>query len=243
MGRRDFVLGLGAVTVESLLTDEGTRQAAGARNVPSQLIAGIRIVDTRIARAAEELSRSVSPRYLYNHALRTYLFGALIGRAAGLTFDEELFYLASILHDLGLTERFIGAKPFEIEGAIAAETFLRQQGLPASKAAVVWDGIAMHPLAISQYKPTEIKLVAAGAAADVVGSGLDRISPADRDAVLLAFPRLGFKSEFVATCAGVVRGYPASAKGTFMRDIAERKISDFHPANICDAIDHAPFGE
>jgi hypothetical protein len=243
MERRDFVLGLGAVTAESLVTNEGVRRVGAAGNSASRVVAGIRMVDTRIAKAADDLSRSVSPRYLYNHAMRTYLFGALIGRAAGLTFDEELLYLASILHDLGLTERFIGAKPFEIEGALAAETFLRGQGLPASKIAVVWDGIAMHPLAISQYRQPEIKLVASGAAADVVGAGLDKILPADRDVVLQAFPRLGFKSEFVATCAEVARRHPASTKGTFMRDIGERKVTNFHPSNICDAIDHSPFSE
>ena len=243
MERRDFVLGLGAVTVEELVINEGIRKAGAAGNSALRVVAGIRIVDTRIAKAADGLSQSVSPRYLYNHAMRTYLFGALIGRAAGLTFDEELLYLASVLHDLGLTERFMGAKPFELEGALAAETFLQGQGLPATKVAVVWDGIAMHPLAISQYKQPEIKLVASGAAADVVGAGLDRISPADRDAVLQAFPRLGFKSEFVATCAEVARRHSASTKGTFMRDIGERKVTDFRPSNICDAIDHSPFSE
>jgi hypothetical protein len=89
----------------------------------------------------------------------------------------------------------------------------------------------------------EIKLVASGAAADVVGAGLDIISPADRDVVLQAFPRLGFKSEFVATCAEVARRHSASTKGTFMRDIGERKVTDFRPSNICDAIDHSPFSE
>lgn len=243
MARRDFVLGLGALTAESLLTGGGLPQAVAARKSALRVVAGIPIVDTRIAKAADEFSQSVSPRYLYNHAMRTYLFGALVGRAAGLAFDEELLYLASVLHDLGLTERFAGAKPFEIEGALAAQRFLRAQGLPASKAAVVWDGIAMHPLAISQFKQPEIKLVASGAAADVVGAGLDQISPLDRDKVLEAFPRLGFKVAFVATCADVVRRQPSSTKGTFMRDIGERKVSDFHPSNICDAIDQAPFSE
>jgi hypothetical protein len=243
MERRDFVFGLGAVTAQTLATAEGIRQAGDTGKSALRVVAGIRIVDTSIAKAADDFSQSVSPRYLYNHAMRTYLFGALIGRAAGLTFDEELLYLASILHDLGLTERFVGFKPFEIEGALAAETFLRGQGLSPSKVAIVWDGIAMHPLAISQYRQSEIKLVALGAAADVVGAGLDRISTADRDAVLQAFPRLGFKSEFVATCAEVVRRHPASAKGTFMRDIGERKVADFRPSNICDGIDHSPFSE
>ncbi len=121
MERRDFVSGLGAMTVGALVTNEGIRQAGAAGNSALRVVAGIRIVDTRIAKAADGLSQSVSARYLYNHAMRTYLFGALIGRAEGLTFDEELLYLASVLHDLGLTERFMGAKPFELEGALAAE--------------------------------------------------------------------------------------------------------------------------
>jgi HD superfamily phosphodiesterase len=243
MKRRNFALGLGAVAIEPLLFDEGTAHATPVSEVTPRRVGGIRIVDTSIAKAATELARTTSPPYLYNHAARTYLFGALIGRAARLQVDEELLYLASILHDLGLTEQFMGTRPFEIEGANAAEKFLSQQGLPVAKSAVVWDGIAMHPLAISQYKRPEIALVAVGAAADVVGTGLEAVSAVDHDAVLQAFPRLGFKSKFVATCADLIRRYPAGAGRTFMRDIGERKVPGFHTPNICDAIDQAPFGE
>ena len=241
--RRRLALGLGAVAFESLLVNGVMVNARAAGNAAPRKVAGIPMVDTMIARAANELALSASPPYLYNHAVRTYLFGALIGRAAKLKFDEELLYWACVLHDLGLTTRFMGNRPFEIEGAIAAGNFLRQQGLSVAKAAVVWDGIAMHPLAISQYRKPEIALVGAGAGADVVGAGLEDVTASDRDAVLHAFPRLGFKSEFVATCADVVRQHPAGASRTFMRDIGERNVPGFKPANICDAIEHAPFSE
>ncbi len=241
--RRRFALGLGAVAFESLLVNGGMVKARAAGNAAPRKVAGIPMVDTMIAKAANELALSASPAYLYNHAVRTYLFGALIGRAAKLKFDEELLYLACVLHDLGLTKRFIGNRPFEIEGAIAAGNFLRQQGLSVTKAAVVWDGIAMHPLAISQYRKPEIALVGAGAGADVIGAGLEDVTASDRDAVLQAFPRLGFKSEFVATCADVVRQHPAGAARTFMRDIGERNVQGFKPVNICDAIERAPFSE
>ena len=241
--RRRLALGLGAVAFESLLVNGVMVNARATGNAAPRKVAGIPMVDTMIARAANELALSASPPYLYNHAVRTYLFGALIGRAAKLKFDEELLYLACVLHDLGLTTRFMGNRPFEIEGAIAAGNFLRQQGLSVAKAAVVWDGIAMHPLAISQYRKPEIALVGAGAGADVVGAGLEDVTASDRDAVLHAFPRLGFKSEFVATCADVVRQHPAGASRTFMRDIGERNVPGFKPANICDAIEHAPFSE
>lgn len=242
MKRRDFALGVGAVATESLFGDR-TGHATAAPESEPRSVGGIRMIDTRIAKAAAELARTASPPHLYNHAARTYLFGALIGRTAKMKVDEELLYLAAILHDLGLTEQFMGERAFEIEGAIAAEKFLRQRGLSAARSAVVWDGIAMHPLAIAQYKQPEIALVAAGAAADVVGAGLEGIAAADREAVLQAFPRLGFKSKFVTTCADVVERHPRGAARTFMRDIGERRVPGFQTSNICDAIEQAPFRE
>ena len=73
MERRDFVLGLGAMTMESLVAGERIRQPGATGNSALRVVAGIRIVDTKIAKAAADLSRSVSPHYLYNHAVRTYL--------------------------------------------------------------------------------------------------------------------------------------------------------------------------
>src|SRR6266487_4035844 len=101
-------------------------------------VAGIALVDSRMARLATELARDTSPEYLFNHAARTFLFGALIGNASNLKFDSEILYLACILHDLGLTERFAGPLPFEIQGAQATRAFLTENGLPNGQANVVW---------------------------------------------------------------------------------------------------------
>ena len=81
------------------------------RVIRRQAVAGVRLVDSEIARLATEVSRKQSPPYLFNHAVRTFLFGSLMGRATGQKFDEEVLYLACILHDLGLTERFEGDLP------------------------------------------------------------------------------------------------------------------------------------
>src|SRR5208283_5236734 len=99
MKRRNLALGLGAVAFESLLVNRGMAHARAAGNAVPRKVAGIPMVDTMVAKAANELALSASPPYLYNHAVRTYLFGALIGRAAKLKFDEELLYLACVLHD------------------------------------------------------------------------------------------------------------------------------------------------
>lgn len=253
MDRREFNRGLGAIGAVALvppglqttlhsLHDQGKGFQSMTVPLPKS-VAGVRLVDSPVAKAAVELAREVSPPYLFNHAMRTYLLGALVGKAAGQRYDEELLYLACVLHDLGLTDRFAGDMPFEIEGAIAAEAFLRERGVSAERSSIVWDGIAMHPLAIAGHKRPEIALVAVGAGADVVGADMAKVTGDDRDAVLHAFPRLGFKHAFVATCADIVAHHPHGASRGFMRDIGERKVAGFHPGNICDAIAAAPFEE
>jgi hypothetical protein len=230
-------------TMSSQNSQRRTERAKRPTTQGPKTVAGIALVDSKMARLAAELARDTSPEYLFNHAARTFLFGALIGNARNLKFDSEILYLACILHDLGLTERFVGPLPFEIQGAQAARAFLTDNGLPNDQANMVWDGIAMHPFAVASFKQPEIALVSVGAGADVVGSDLEKIPESAKAAVVGAFPRLGFKHAFVRTCAGVVRQFPQGASRSFMRDIGERNVEEFHPTNICDLIERAPFTE
>src|SRR5438034_812230 len=251
MNRREFGSGLGVIVIGRLLPaaptgslDErltGAGVAPGDR-LPTE-IAGVRLVDSDVAKRGTALAREACPPYLFNHSLRTYLFGALVGRSEARRYDEELLFLACILHDLGLTERFMGPMPFEIQGAEAVARFLKDQGVSTERAAVVWDGIAMHPLPIADHKQPEIALVSAGAGADVLGPDPSQVTAAVRNQIVQAFPRLGFKKAFVKGCADVVRRYPRGATRSFMRDIGERHVPGFQPPNICDAIDRAPFTE
>ena len=233
------------MTMEMKAQDVQNAPAERGVTLPGKRIAGIPLVDSVLCRKATELAQECYQPYLFNHAMRTYLFGALVGRSEKMDFDMELLYLACILHDIGRTSRFMGERPFEIEGAGAAQKFLERQGLSKVKSTIVWDGIAMHPLAIASFKQPEIALVSAGAGAgaDVVGSDLEKIPESAKAAVVNAFPRLDFKHAFVKTCAGVVRQFPRGASRSFMRDVGERDVEDFHPTNICDMIEHAPFTE
>jgi hypothetical protein len=246
--------GLGALSISAvtrsgdklpmILEEEESRatmQAGLAAMPPS--IAGVRLVDSEIAKLATDLSRSVSPAYLFNHAMRTFLFGSLVGRTLGQKFDDEILYLASILHDLGLTERFEGDLPFEIQGAEAAKHFLEEHAYAKEKIGIVWDGIAMHASAIGQYKQPEIALVGEGAGADVIEPDFSKIKRSDVDEIVRAFPRLKLKDAFVTTCADVVRRHPRGASSSFMRDVRERYVPEFHPVNFCDRITKAPFSE
>ncbi|MHC2273731.1 hypothetical protein ACVME8_000342 [Bradyrhizobium diazoefficiens] len=58
-----------------------------------EIIAGIRVPDSAIARAATQFVRDTEDDLLYNHSRRVFFWGALTGERRGLKFDPELLYL------------------------------------------------------------------------------------------------------------------------------------------------------
>src|SRR5258708_37494094 len=165
-----------------------------------EIVAGIRIPDSKLAREATDLLREHGTPLLYAHSLRVYLFGAIRGRHRKLTVDHELLYFGAIFHDLGLTAKYRSPDHrFEVDGANAARDFLRANGIDESTAGVVWDAIALHTTPeVPWHKRPEIALVTGGVEADVLGDGLGEIPPGDRDGGLAAHPPVDLE-------AGIVR--------------------------------------
>ena len=95
-----------------------------------ELVAGVRIPDSKLAREATELLREHGTPLLFAHSLRVYLFGAIRGRHRNLEVDHELLYFGAVFHDLGLTPKYRSPDHrFEVDGANAARDFLRSNGL------------------------------------------------------------------------------------------------------------------
>src|SRR5262249_37140053 len=158
-----------------------------------QEVAGVKLPDSKLARDATDFTRGLSAPVVFNHVLRTYLFGELLGRAKELKFDSELFYLGAVFHDLGQTQRFMGQQRFDGDGAGAAAEFLKGKGVPPESVEVVWDAVALHSPSsrgIAQRKRPEIALVSAGAGADVIGFGVDQLPKEAVTQVIAAFPRM-----------------------------------------------------
>src|ERR1700691_6092364 len=101
--------------------------------------AGIKVPDTSLVRDAIDLSRSLLEPFLFNHVMRSWLFGILLSEAAEVAPDVELLAVAAILHDLALTERYNGENRVEVDGANAAREFMKNHGISAQQAQVVWD--------------------------------------------------------------------------------------------------------
>jgi hypothetical protein len=209
-----------------------------------QEVAGVKLPDSKLARDATDFARGLSAPLVFSHVLRTYLFGELLGRAKGLKFDSELFYLGAVLHDLGQTERFMGQQRFEVDGADAAAEFLKDKGVPQESVEVVWDAIALHTSrGIVERKRPEIALVSAGAGADVIGFGVDQLPKETVAEVLAAFPRMGFKKGYQEVLAEIVARKPETAWFNFMAQIGERHVPGYKAPNFCDLMNAAPFAE
>src|SRR3569833_921061 len=67
---------------------------------------GIKIPDSKLAREAAELVRQHETELLYNHSVRVFLFGAMMGARENLKVDPELLYVAALFHDLGLVDAY-----------------------------------------------------------------------------------------------------------------------------------------
>jgi HD superfamily phosphodiesterase len=138
--------------------------------------AGIKVPDTTMVREAVDLSRSLLEPFLFNHVMRSWLFGVLLSETADVAPDAELLAVAAVLHDLGLTDRYTAENRFEVDGANAARAFLKDRGIPAQQMQVVWDAIALHTTpTLALHKEPEVVMTHSGIAVDVLGAGLDRI--------------------------------------------------------------------
>jgi hypothetical protein len=198
----------------------------------------VAIPDSRLAREATELIRSVESDLLYNHSLRVYSFGALQGDRQGLSYDPELLYIGAMFHDIGLVEGHRSAhERFEVDGANAAREFLADHGVTGDALRIVWDAIALHTTpGIPQHKEPEVALVTAGVEFDVLGLGYDDISAEVREAVLAAYPRVDFKESIIQAFADGMAHRPETTFGTMNDDVLAEKLPGFVRSDFCAII-------
>jgi cyanamide hydratase family protein with HD domain len=164
-------------------------------NIP---IEDIKIPDTNLVKEATELVEACSPKFLVNHSIRTYCFGVAIARHLNIKADMELFYLSSIMHDLGLVAPHDKSEgSFEVVGANVAHQFLLEKGVSQDKSDLVHEAIALHSaVGIAHKREPEIALVHFGAGVDVIGFRAGDVSKQTRDAIVGAYPRNEFKKAF-----------------------------------------------
>jgi hypothetical protein len=170
------------------------------------------IPDSALAVAAHALLTDAAPPALVNHSERTYVFGTALLQQLGRRFDAEALYIAALLHDLGLTEKWEdGVTPFEIRGAQVARDELLRHGSPPEFAERVREAIALHlELTAADDPRPELAGVALGAGLDVTGLRLDELPPRLVAEALERYPRLDAKAFLIEATGRQVRLKPDS---------------------------------
>jgi hypothetical protein len=217
-----------------------------AKVVPSpiRLIAGVSVPDSPVVAAVIEYAQRLSEPYLFNHAMRSWLFSEMIGRAKRIEYDREVVAIGTILHDIGLTASVSGPNRFEVNGANAALSFIRSEGFPDRRAQLIWDLIALNSTpSLALHKEPEVAVGTMGIGLDYGGFGVEELPAGDVERILGAFPRLRMKEKFAETCCRLVTEKPETSYDNFLRDFGERFVPGYKTVSTVDLLMNAPFEE
>ena len=160
-------------------------------DVGSHVIAGVSVPDSPLITEAIDYARTLYDPYLFNHAMRCWLFAAKIGQSKGVDCDLEVVAVGTILHDIGLSAAVSGSNRFEVNAAAAARSFVNERGVSDRRAQLIWDLVALNSTpSIALHKEAEVALGTMGIGLDYGGFFIESVPSADMTQILQAFPRL-----------------------------------------------------
>ncbi|MQY20531.1 HD domain-containing protein [Nocardia macrotermitis] len=171
--------------------------------------------DGRFARHAEEFARDAYGPELLQHCLRCWYFGDLFAQRDRRDHDSELLYVASLLHDIALTDRYratpADAPCFAVHGAAVAGRMLGMWGADADFRDAVEAAIAAHlDVSVPPEHGVESHLLHAAARLDVVGARVADLPKPVLHQVNTRHPRGHFSTELSRALSREARERPDS---------------------------------
>jgi hypothetical protein len=210
----------------------------------TRLLAGVSVPDSPLITDVLEYAQKLYEPYLFNHAVRSWLFAAKIGQSKGIDCDLEVVAVGTLLHDIGLSAAVSGSNRFEVNGAAATLSFVKERGVSDRRAQLIWDLVALNSTpSIALHKEAEVALGTMGIGFDYGGFFFDLIPSTDVTDILRAFPRLKMKSKFSEACCRLVAAKPETSSDNFLRDFGERFVPGYKPLSTVDLLMNAPFEE
>jgi hypothetical protein len=201
-------------------------------------------VDNPLIAGVIEYAQRLSEPYLFNHAMRSWLFAETIGRIKAIDYDHEVVAIGTILHDIGLTASVSGTNRFEVNGADAALAFIKDKGVSNRRAQLIWDLVAFNSTpSLALHKEPEVAVGTMGIGLDYGGFGIEAVPAGDIERILGAFPRLRMKERFSETCCALVAARPETSHDNFLRDFGERFVPGYKVVSTVDILMNAPFDE
>ena len=178
------------------------RRRRGGGKVRFREVGEILPPDSPAATEAVALAQDCSPPYLFNHCMRAYFWAKLLD-GDPRPYDDEAVFVALMLHDLGLTDRWrLQGRTqhcFTVVGARAAQELASRHGWDDLRSQRAANAISLHlNVAVGNEHEKEAQMVRAGSGGDVAGLGLDVLEREQIQQVVVRFPRHRLKSEIVA---------------------------------------------
>jgi len=173
------------------------------------------LVDTAVAQAAIRFAQSTESPSVFNHSVRSYLFGELLaareGMRPGADYRSEALFLGCVLHDLGVGTAAPGKERFEVEGADLAAALLTEHGCERAVVDAVWEAIALHTNGgIAERRGALCYLVRSGVGVDF-GRNADFIDEQTAAAIHTRYPRLSMARTLIDAIAAHAQRAPEAA--------------------------------
>ena len=161
-----------------------------------------------------------------------------------VAYDHEVVAIGTILHDIGLTASVSGPNRFEVNGADATLSFIKDKGLSDRRAQLIWDLVALNSTpSLALHKEPEVAVGTMGIGLDYGGFGVAALPAGDVEGILSAFPRLKMKQRFAEACCRFVTEKPETSHDNFLRDFGERFVPGYKAVSTVDLLMNAPFDE
>jgi hypothetical protein len=221
---------------------------SNTRNFSDALAVGraldLLLPDSPAVRDAYAQAEVESEPWLFNHVMRSWLYGAKLAQRRGLAPDAELVAVAVLLHDLGLARGGAPDRRFEVVGADIGRAFALSHDMGERRAEAVWDSIALHTTpSIAQPKGTDVACCQNGIACDYGGHGYQELSDDNKNIILSAYPRLDMKNMLTTCLCGIANTYPSTTRDNFIADFGMKYVPGYTRVSSVDLLDHAPFAE
>ena len=153
---------------------------------------------TPTAALALDAAREWCSPDLVNHCLRSWVWAVALAERNSISFDAELLYVATMLHDVGVADHFDAyTVPFENAGGAVGWTFAAGAGWDAHRRKRVFEIIERHMwIAVDPAEDAEGHLLEAATSIDVAGAGIDQLDAVFLREVTAALPRGDFSADF-----------------------------------------------
>lgn len=192
-------------------------------------IGPIAVPQDDVSAAVWRWANAALPRYLLDHSIRSYAWGATIAGRERWRFDPQILWTAALFHDVGLARLTRNTMCFEFEGAEIARRHLEAHGMSPSAADRAAIAIILHMQPnVTLRDGVESVLLDRATGIDVRGAEIETIEEV-RDAVIGAYPRGPFDRLFHRAMTREAVARPTCQSARFVKGVAAAGWPDRTP--------------